>query len=66
MSDSTIFTVIGFCVFLLILIALREVVCWYYKINERIALQKETIRLLKKLAGEPEAEVKKEIKHPLG
>lgn len=34
--------------------ALREIVCWYYKINERIDLQKETNRLLRKMVGEPE------------
>gem|GEM_PF-5399894 len=27
----------------------REVIMWYYKVNERIELQKETNRLLKKL-----------------
>lgn len=26
--------------------------CWYYKINQRIKLQEETVRLLKIIAGE--------------
>ena len=43
-------------VFIAILIGLflllREVMCWYYKINKRIQLQEETNRLLKKLIGE--------------
>ena len=30
----------------------REIFCWYYRINERVDLQKETNRLLKKIAGE--------------
>lgn len=37
----------------------REVVCWYWKINEAIKNQKEQIRLLRKIAGEPE--IKEEI-----
>lgn len=35
-----------------VFIILRELMCWYYKINERIKLQKEANRLLKKLVGE--------------
>tara|TARA_B110000305_G_C18991846_1_gene426488 strand:- start:131 stop:397 length:267 start_codon:yes stop_codon:yes gene_type:complete len=34
---------------MLIFIALRGFNCWYWKINERIALQKETNDLLKQL-----------------
>lgn len=41
---------------ILLLIALfflcRELLCWYWKVNERINNQKEIIRLLKKLAKE--------------
>ena len=32
-------------------IALREVFCWYWKINERIALQKETNSILAAIAN---------------
>lgn len=43
-------------IFLLIFLILREVICWYWKINERITLQKETNQLLKKL-------IYKEVNH---
>ena len=33
---------------------LREVFCWYYKINERIKLQNETNDLLKKIISKLE------------
>lgn len=50
-------------VFLFILVVLffifREVVNWFWKINEQIKLQKETNRLLRKIAGEPELEEEK-------
>lgn len=39
--------------FFFALLIVREVVCWYWKVNEHIALQKETNRLLAKIAGEP-------------
>lgn len=38
-----------FVVSMLIFIALRGFNCWYWKINERIALQQETNDLLKQL-----------------
>tara|TARA_B110000285_G_scaffold199154_1_gene232119 strand:- start:141 stop:407 length:267 start_codon:yes stop_codon:yes gene_type:complete len=38
-----------FVVSMLIFIALRGFNCWYWKINERIALQQETNELLKQL-----------------
>lgn len=28
---------------------IREVICWYYKINKQVELQTETVKLLKKL-----------------
>jgi len=54
--------IFGFLVYLLILIVifllLRQVMCWYWKINiniglqeEQIQLQKETIKLLEKLVN---------------
>lgn len=33
----------------LLLFALREIMCWYWKVNERIELQKRTNELLEKL-----------------
>ena len=45
-------TIVIIGIAIVVFIALREVFCWYYKINETIKLQKEQIRLLLKIAGE--------------
>ena len=45
MPEILIFLVVILVIFFLI----REVICWYYKINKRVELQTETVRLLKKL-----------------
>lgn len=46
--ELIIFTLIlGTCA--LVLYLMRGVACWYFKINERIKLQKELIKLLEKL-----------------
>ena len=42
--------VVGVLIFLL----LREVNCWYWKVNRRIELQEETNDLLKKLVSKTE------------
>lgn len=48
-------TAILFILILVILFVLcRELLCWYWKINESIKNQKEIIRLLRKLAEEDE------------
>jgi hypothetical protein len=44
--------IIGLIVFILVFLLLREVMCWYYKINERLSVQKETNRLLAKLLND--------------
>lgn len=31
---------------------IREIICWYYKINKMVSNQEEIIRLLKKIAEE--------------
>lgn len=36
-------------ILLLVFLILREVMCWYWKVNERIILQRETNTLLRKL-----------------
>lgn len=36
----------------------REMMCWYYKINTMIGLQKRQIELLEKIAGVEPAEEK--------
>ena len=41
--------VIALVVAVLIFLALREVMCWYYKVNKMLDAQAETNRLLKKL-----------------
>jgi hypothetical protein len=45
-----IILVVGVLIFLL----LREVNCWYWKVNRRIELQEETNDLLKKLVSKTE------------
>ena len=47
MEIISLFIVFGLCVLGLYLA--RELVCWYFKINERIKLQKELGKLLVKL-----------------
>lgn len=36
-----------------VLLILREIICWYYKINERISLQKQILVELKRMNGGP-------------
>ncbi len=49
LNDSITIFVIAIAVFIILFLALREVNCWYWKINERIGLQKETNSLLQKM-----------------
>lgn len=37
---------------LAVFLVIRELVCWYYKINRMIFYQSETVRLLRKIARE--------------
>ena len=43
------FIIIWIVVIILLFLLCREIICWYYKINERITLQTETNELLKKI-----------------
>ena len=43
------FMIIWIVVVSLLFLLCREIICWYYKINERITLQTETNELLKKI-----------------
>jgi|LakMenEpi03Aug12_release.lakeMendotaPanAssembly.Ray.scaffolds.fasta_scaffold752595_2 hypothetical protein len=43
------FIIIWIVVVILLFLLCRELICWYYKINERITLQTETNELLKKI-----------------
>lgn len=53
-STATVLILIGFSI--LLFLALREVVCWYYKINKMVDNQAKQIDLLqqivKKLSGD--------------
>jgi len=51
-SFSTI--IISVVVFVAVFLILREVFCWYWKINERISLQQEQNGILKKILRELE------------
>jgi len=54
-TDNISWTVINILIgVILLFFILREVVCWYYKINERITLQKQQIELQKKILYEKE------------
>lgn len=50
MGPLVITLIIAFCIFLI----LRELMCWYYKINTIVSNQDEIIKLLRKIAGEDE------------
>ena len=41
---------IGFLIFLVIFLLFREINCWYWKINERLSVEKETLDVLKKIS----------------
>ena len=47
-----------FFLIVLIFIAIRELLCWYYKINKMVSNQDEIIRLLKKIANETDTDTK--------
>ena len=49
-SSSSGFLIITIVVAIAIFIICRELFCWYYKINKRVANQEEIIRLLKIIA----------------
>jgi hypothetical protein len=49
MSEPIIGILTALVILIVIFLIIRELVMWYWKINERIELQKETNELLKKL-----------------
>lgn len=49
-NDIIIYGFIGLVVLIVIFLLFRELNCWYWKINEKIALQKETNSLLGKIS----------------
>jgi len=50
--NAAVYVLIGLAVLIAIYLILREVNCWYWKINERITLQTETNQLLKNLLNQ--------------
>jgi len=54
--------IISLLVFIAIFLLLREVVCWYWKINTMVKNQEITNQLLKKIADH--LETKKEPENP--
>ena len=69
MTSSEIIIIVAAVTFIvLVFLLLREVNCWYWKINERIFLQKETNVLLRHIAIKLGAvdEVKKDENHVKG
>ena len=40
-NDVLASVVIGFLILVVVLLVIREVICWYWKINQQIALLKE-------------------------
>lgn len=61
MRDETIITiVIALAIIVIVFIALREINCWYWKINERAELQRKTNALLEKLLQQHNSEKPKQ------
>ena len=56
MGLGTFFLIVLICV--IIFIAIRELLYWYYKINKMVSNQDEIIRLLKKIANETDTDTK--------
>lgn len=52
MEDRAIEILIIIGVLVVLFLVLRELVCWYYKVNERIELQKDSNTILRKILSE--------------
>lgn len=50
-AGDIIFVVVGLVVAIVVSLLLRELNCWYWKINERVQNQEEIIRLLEIIVG---------------
>jgi len=61
--QEIIVSIVSLIVLILLFLALRKFVCWYYKINKRIELMEETNHLLKKLITESPEEETSDIKN---
>jgi len=49
MNDLIVYIIIAIVINIIIFLICREIVCWYFKINERIGLQEETNGLLRQI-----------------
>ncbi len=49
MNNATVALLTTVIVFLVVVLVARDWVCWYWKINQMVGLQKETVDLLGKL-----------------
>jgi hypothetical protein len=58
-TGQLIVLIISLIVAIAFFILIRELVCWYYKINVRIELQTETNSLLKRLVEKNESKIGK-------
>ena len=52
MENFGVYFFVGLILFVGLFLLLREVMCWYYKINERISVQQETNKLLGRLLND--------------
>jgi len=61
---------VGFLIVFLIFSLFREFWCWYWKINKRVAFQRDTNELLKKLLSSSSNETREEsalaVKNQIG
>lgn len=55
-TNDIIFVVAGLVLAIVVLLLLRELNSWYWKINERVRNQEEIIRLLRRIAGKEDKE----------
>jgi len=56
MENAQSIILITILIVVIFFLILREVNCWYWKINERVTLQKEQISILEKILKELENE----------
>ncbi len=52
MALSVLWTAAGIVVSIALFVLLRDLVLWYFRINERVANQRRIIELLEQIAGE--------------
>lgn len=53
-TGDIIFVIVGLVVAIVVSLLLRELNCWYWKINEHVQNQEEIIRLLRIIVGRKE------------